>query len=139
MRHIILLLLTLLLASTSFIRAAEPTKRPLNLLFIITDQQRWDAMSCAGNAVLKTPNLDKLARDGARFTSFYSSCPARSLDALYDLQGDPHELTNLIGHNPDREKHRAEAERMKSLLLAWLERTKSQQLEAVKARPVIAN
>ena len=55
--------------------AAEPSKRPLNLLFIITDQQRWDAMSCAGNKVLKTPNLDKLAEDGARFTNFYSACP----------------------------------------------------------------
>ena len=46
-----------------------------NLLFIITDQQRWDAMSCAGNPVLKTPNLDQLARDGARFNRFYSACP----------------------------------------------------------------
>lgn len=45
--------------------AAEPSRRPLNLLFIITDQQRWDAMSCAGNKVIKTPNMDQLARDGA--------------------------------------------------------------------------
>lgn len=50
-------------------------KPPLNILFIITDQQRWDAMSCAGNGILQTPNLDKLARDGARFTNFYSACP----------------------------------------------------------------
>jgi arylsulfatase A-like enzyme len=53
----------------------RPATKPVNLLFIMTDQQRWDAMSCAGNTVLKTPNLDKLARQGARFTSFYSSCP----------------------------------------------------------------
>ncbi len=31
------------------------------MLFIITDQQRWDATSCAGNTVLKTPHIDKLA------------------------------------------------------------------------------
>lgn len=50
-------------------------KNPVNLLFIMTDQQRWDAMSCAGNPVIKTPNMDRLAREGARFSSFYSSCP----------------------------------------------------------------
>ena len=54
---------------------ASAAERPVNLLFIMTDQQRWDAMSCAGNTVLKTPNLDRLAAEGARFSKFYSSCP----------------------------------------------------------------
>jgi len=75
MKHTIFALIALLLAPQAMLDAAEARAKPLNLLFIITDQQRWDAMSCAGNAVLKTPNLDKLARDGARFTSFYSACP----------------------------------------------------------------
>ncbi len=73
-------LFRLLLAITALFAALHTApgtdaKRPLNVLFIITDQQRWDAMSCAGNAVLKTPHLDKLAAQGARFTSFYSACP----------------------------------------------------------------
>ena len=50
-------------------------EKRINLLFIMTDQQRWDAMSCAGNTVLTTPNLDRLAAEGARFAKFYSSCP----------------------------------------------------------------
>ena len=45
----------------------------------------------------------------------------------------------LIGHNPDREQHRAEAERMKALLVGWLERVKSKKLDGGIARPVIAN
>jgi arylsulfatase A-like enzyme len=53
-----------------------------NLLFIMTDQQRFDAMSIAGNKVLKTPNLDRLAKQGARFKNAYTPCavcaPARS-------------------------------------------------------------
>ena len=65
---------TALSASLQTASSAD-AKRPLNVLFIVTDQQRWDAMSCAGNTVLKTPNLDKLAAQGARFTSFYSACP----------------------------------------------------------------
>lgn len=64
---------------------------------------------------------------------------SRALDALYDLRTDPEELNNLIGLNPEREKYRAEAERMKSLLIAWLERTQSAKLEDVRKRPVIAN
>ncbi len=53
---------------------AKTSQRP-NLLFIMTDQQRWDAMSCAGNSVLKTPNLDRLAQEGARFELCHSQCP----------------------------------------------------------------
>ena len=46
-----------------------------NLLFIMTDQQRWDALSCAGNKILKTPNLDRLAAQGVRFDNAFSACP----------------------------------------------------------------
>ncbi len=57
---------------------AGTPKPPVNLLFLMTDQQRWDALGCAGNPVLKTPNLDRLAREGVRFARFYSSCPVCS-------------------------------------------------------------
>ena len=45
-------------------------QRP-NFLFIITDQQRADHLSCAGNPVLKTPHLDSLAHRGRRFENFF--------------------------------------------------------------------
>ncbi|MBT7301903.1 MAG: hypothetical protein HN849_20425, partial [Victivallales bacterium] len=38
----------------------------------MTDQQRHDALSIAGNSVLKTPNMDRLARDGAWFRKAYT-------------------------------------------------------------------
>jgi len=63
------------LLAPGILSAATPAQKPINLLFIMTDQQRWDAMSCAGNPTLKTPNLDQLAAQGARFSKFYSSCP----------------------------------------------------------------
>ena len=46
-----------------------------NLLFIMTDQQRWDALSCAGNKILKTPNIDRLAKEGVYFANAISQCP----------------------------------------------------------------
>lgn len=49
-------------------------KRP-NVLFIMTDDQRFDAMSCAGNKILKTPNMDRLAAGGVRFTEAFVSNP----------------------------------------------------------------
>ncbi len=63
------------------VTAAPKDKKP-NLLFIMTDQQRFDALSIAGNQVLKTPNLDRLARQGVWFRNAYTQCavcaPARA-------------------------------------------------------------
>jgi len=36
----------------------------MNVIFFITDQQRADHLGCAGNPILKTPNLDRLASEG---------------------------------------------------------------------------
>jgi arylsulfatase A-like enzyme len=46
-----------------------------NVLFIITDAMRADHMSCAGNLTVRTPNLDKLANEGVRFTNHYCTNP----------------------------------------------------------------
>jgi len=74
--------------------------------------------------------------DGRWKLMFGQTADALSLDALYDLQDDPEEVNNLLGSNPDWEKHRAEAERLKAQLVAWLERIKSPHRASVKARPV---
>ncbi|MFX1490510.1 MAG: sulfatase-like hydrolase/transferase, partial [Promethearchaeota archaeon] len=47
----------------------------MNVLFIITDQQRYDHMSCSGNAILKTPNIDKLSSEGVHFTNAFCTNP----------------------------------------------------------------
>ncbi len=50
-------------------------KKPVNLLYILTDQQRYDTLSCAGSTVIQTPHLDNLASQGVRFANAYSPCP----------------------------------------------------------------
>lgn len=46
-----------------------------NLLLLCTDQQRFDALGAAGNPHVQTPNLDRLAGQGARFTNCYVQAP----------------------------------------------------------------
>jgi arylsulfatase A-like enzyme len=46
-----------------------------NLLLIFTDMQRWDTVRALGNPVIKTPALDRLAREGTAFASCYTPSP----------------------------------------------------------------
>ena len=54
--------------------ASNESKRP-NILWICTDQQRFDTLGCYGNEYVKTPNLDKLAKNGVKFNLTYSQSP----------------------------------------------------------------
>jgi len=45
-----------------------------NILLLMTDQQRWDAMGCSGDWV-QTPNLDRIASEGVRFTNCVTTSP----------------------------------------------------------------
>ncbi len=47
----------------------------LNVLFLITDAQRADHLGCTGNLIIKTPNLDRLANEGIRFTNHFCTNP----------------------------------------------------------------
>lgn len=46
-----------------------------NVLFLMCDQLRFDAIAALGNAQICTPNLDRLVKRGVSFTNAYSSCP----------------------------------------------------------------
>ncbi len=55
-------------------RAALAASRP-NILLLMADQFRGDCLAAAGNSAIRTPNLDRLAREGALFAAAYSSTP----------------------------------------------------------------
>src|SRR5436190_7574171 len=63
------LFLSILLALASGGRLVG-ADRP-NGVVMMTDDQRHDFMSCAGHAFIKTPNVDRIARDGVRFTNMF--------------------------------------------------------------------
>ncbi|GHU99869.1 acetylglucosamine-6-sulfatase [Bacteroidia bacterium] len=67
-------------------------KQP-NILFILTDDQRWDALGYAGNPYIHTPNLDRLAQQGVYFKNSFVTTPlsgasrASILTGLYERTG----------------------------------------------------
>lgn len=68
---------------------AQTDKRP-NIIFILTDDQRWDAFGAAGNAIIHTPNMDRLANEGVYFKNAFATTPicaasrASLLTAMYE-------------------------------------------------------
>lgn len=49
--------------------------KPSNLLIILSDQHHPRLMGCAGHPLVRTPNIDRLAARGIRFSSAYTNCP----------------------------------------------------------------
>lgn len=66
-----------LLVALSFapLAAPSPAKQP-NVLIIVSDDQGYHDLGCFGSTDVRTPNLDRLAAEGVRLTSFYVTWPA---------------------------------------------------------------
>ena len=52
---------------------AKPTPPP-NVILVFADDQGYQDMGCFGSPKIKTPNFDQMAKEGMRFTDFYSAC-----------------------------------------------------------------
>lgn len=71
-----------------------------NVLFIMTDDQRQDAMSAYGNAILRTPNMDRIAAGGSRFELAFvtnSLCAPSRASILTGLYSHAHGVTTNAG------------------------------------------
>ena len=67
-----------------------------NVIIVLTDDQGYGDLSLTGNPILKTPNMDRLAREGVQFTNFHvspSCSPTRSV-----LMSGRHEFMNGVTH-----------------------------------------
>ena len=70
-----------LLLAAGYIRAADPASqrspRP-NFVFFLADDMGWRDAGCYGSTFYETPNIDRLAKQGMRFTIAYAACPVCS-------------------------------------------------------------
>src|SRR5688500_1465767 len=89
---------------TSYADAGSPAKP--NVLLVIADDLGWGDLGCYGSTAIPTPNLDRLASEGRRFTSAYapsSTCtPSRYalLTAEYPWRQPPKKTSILDGDAP---------------------------------------
>jgi len=70
-----------------------------NILIIITDQQAWDAVGYAGNETVKTPNLDRLARESVNFSNAVTPTAVCAPARTSILTGRLNEITTIRGNN----------------------------------------
>ena len=70
----ILLLLLINLKINAQNKGSKALERP-NIIFILTDDQRWDALGYAGNNIIQTPEMDKLAKTGVYFKNALVTTP----------------------------------------------------------------
>ena len=91
--------------STAFGKnATAALKNKPNIIFILTDDQRYDAMSCAGHPWLKTPNMDRLANEGVLFRNAFvttSLCSPSRGSFLTGCYAHTHEVFRNSGKDPN--------------------------------------
>ena len=77
--------------------------KPPNIIFIMVDQMRYDAAGFAGNSVVKTPTLDRMAGDGIAFDAAYCGSPVCSPARACSHSGlYPHGNLQLSNYSPRR-------------------------------------
>ena len=87
--------------------AALPTATPAqtNFVFFLVDDLGWRDLGCFGSSFYETPNVDKLARTGMRFTQAYAACPVCSptrasiMTGKYPVRSGITDFINPAGNN----------------------------------------
>jgi arylsulfatase A-like enzyme len=96
-------LMLLLVWSVPVVQAADDAAQRPNVLFILTDDQRWDAAGIAGHPYLKTPGIDRLGREGVYFRNAFcttSLCSPSRASILSGLYAHAHGVVNNFTEYP---------------------------------------
>ena len=81
---------------------AKDEPRP-NFLFILIDDLRFNALACVGHPFVKTPNIDRLAREGATFTNAFVTTPLCSPSRASYLTGRYVRSHRVLGNGDNAE------------------------------------
>ncbi len=102
-------LLLLLMVSVAF--GSGKQKKP-NIILIMTDQQRSDALGCMGNSAVISPNIDKIAEEGVMFVNGYSAVPSCTPARAGLLTGMSPWHHGMLGYGQVARKYKYEMPRM---------------------------
>lgn len=86
--------------------AQPPASRPPNVLLALIDDLGWMDLGCQGSSFYETPSIDRLAREGARFTNAYSNCPVCSPSRAALMTGRYPGRVGFTGHITATGRHR---------------------------------
>lgn len=73
-----------------------------NILFVLIDDLGWMDLACQGNQLVETPNIDRLASHGMRFTNAYAAAPVCSPTRAAIMTGKAPARLRITNHIPDR-------------------------------------
>ncbi|MAS91975.1 MAG: mucin-desulfating sulfatase [Verrucomicrobiales bacterium] len=96
----------LAISALSLIPVASADEAKPNVIFILSDDHRWDRLGCAGHPILQTPTLDALAAEGTRFSNMFvttSICAASRATIFTGLYERTHGYT--FGTPPISKEH----------------------------------
>jgi len=122
MKFGLITLAAILFVPIGMLRAADAPSRP-NVLFVLCDDIRWNAMSCASHPTLKTPNIDRVANEGVRFENMFcttSLCSPSRASILTGLYAHTHGVTNNFTELPTTRTHWAQRLREEGYTTAYL-------------------
>ncbi len=98
-------------ANTNTGAKASRDNKP-NILFLMTDQHRGDCLGADGNTRIHTPNLDRLAHEGARFSAAYSCTPTCTPARAALLTGMGPWRNGMLGYGKVAEEYPVEMPRL---------------------------
>lgn len=84
---------------------AEKSSRPPSIVIIFTDDQGYGDVGCYGAKGFATPNLDRMAREGIRFTDFYVAQPVCSSSRTALLTGCYPNRVGIVGALGPKDRH----------------------------------
>jgi arylsulfatase A len=84
--------------------AAAQNPQPLNFIFVLIDDMGWTDLGCYGSMAYDTPNIDRLAAQGMRFTNAYAACPVCSPTRASILTGKYPTRLHLTDWIPGRKQ-----------------------------------
>src|SRR5207248_2934743 len=90
----------LLAILSSAATAGSAPAKPPNIVLILADDLGWADLGCYGNRFNETPRIDKLAKQGVRFTDFYSAGPVCSPTRASIQSGQYQARFGLTAHIP---------------------------------------